>query len=1271
MPPSKKQNDLFAPPSKDEMLFAPPSKEEMGVLAPPTPEEVGQPATPARQPEYGQALLHGTQQHIAKKSANILSNDIVPDKIRIPMQAISALYDKLKPRADYVPETGGEQALSFLTTLPDPGMVGAGMLGKAMAAPLTTGLLTKGERMAHIAASGHSIPGLSGAMLRNKLATSAIQGAGEFGVIGATHSLADSAESGRLLSDPTGSAKDAALHGAIGAGTGAILNPALTAVGSGIARAWTGKSLAERTAAKAERFRSIYEPETMAPNEVANLSKDAAKAATPEEFEASVRASRDRLMNAPKRVEKLEATIESGMKELETLEQKLKGAMTPDELRSLKERIRKTEGAIEGQQANLEAQLKAQRLRTLESYKETVNPERPTRFDRTVESAAKDYALTEAQMAAVANKEANIARFTERLKQIKAEKEVAEADLAFFKRNGGTDEARKKVLTAREELGHLLREETHVMEKMRETESAFSARTEQEAARLSNRANTVQSKADQALAKKSDAQSQTLAALAERSTLQREKLARATHNKITLLESQRDALKRQRDAGVAPPTGQRKAALEQKLAENAQKLVEAQEEFYSYTSDPSYKRLIENQKQLADLKVEVDGKKVSAFEVTMSNRGVVRSSDDILYYTSRRDIPGRSAGDFGWKDALRMAETVDGGQRGRTTRQVIEPMLQANAAKERHRLAILQEHRKLAADAGAGPVSWRDKLTPQGRAKMAQNQRLFRMMEGRLPFETPSPAEKKYMDFVRAQYDSLLDGINAQRVATNQKPIPKRGKNYVTHLQDLSNSILDLGTSEIVGDTAPRKAGSKVRQFFEKARHGDEAVEDIVGAFEAYLDPALRGIHYTRPGINAKAMVELMPNNTRQFFERWLDNTAFGGMEGKDAFLTRNGMGWLVNISSNAGQMFAGGAVGGNLRIVFQQPSQTLVGAAATNMPSAIKAMGSMHIPIDDAIMELSPFLTQRLTRKAFDRLRFNGSTLQTPQKFIQAVTDSADYWSAKHTWLSAFHEGKAQGLTEKAAIRYADKIGEMVHGVYDDMYRPAILRGRMAKGMLPFQTFAFNMWQHVTHDQRLLAQLKDRGALTQFMRTMGAMVAANNIYEAMGLPTPFELGNPVGYVNDGMGPKLAPSKIALPGFVPFSGKGRYDSAAPANALLQQALTIAFSERDEDKEKAVGWLQKNAPSFLPNGVQIARTYKGIQDARRGYSVAPNGEMLPLQGRDKVLATLLGPNNTTVMRDFYKQRDNRLKGPKYGPDGEEKSSGAAYLDLKRGNFGRAY
>ncbi len=684
-----------------------------------------------------------------------------------------------------------------------------------------------------------------------------------------------------------------------------------------------------------------------------------------------------------------------------------------------------------------------------------------------------------------------------------------------------------------------------------------------------------------------------------------------------------------------------------KAIQRAAKLTFEREQLQVRTQDvlqgKGFQALQEAKEAFGKQTIRHAGRDIPLFEQTLSSRGIVIPPEEINFLMSVADVDRRAAGLLTSRDPIRLIQQAEGKMRGRLRRLIIEPVENANRTRLQSEAALRQQIAGKAKQLGISSDPVRQRL-------------MFQAGEGRISTEVLTQPEREFVNFTKKTYSDLLDQINQVNRA-NGFPVVRKRQDYITHIQELNflqRMGIKPGSDKALEEIS--KFGRKVKSTFrfEKQRLGDAFKQDLFGALDAYVGPAMRRIHMTRAAVEVQSRNKFLPPNLRRAMDKWVEGPVLGGLDPTDAAIIQAGLDRPLRFLETLSGFFTRGVIGMSLRVSAQQPSQIIATGALTGFGPMFKGLARGTVNPPQKLFRASNFLTGRTIQD--ELVPIGRQTFRKFDKFLGAALEYTDRYVARASWYAGFERAKRMGLSDQAAVKFGDDIGRMLHANYQQFMKAEILRGRKGRAVLPFQTFAFNLWNLLIRDPRVIAEMQSTGRVRETMKLVGSMIATNQIYDAIGLPTPFSVRLPEEATP---GAALAAARETVLGFIPvvgsafFGGKARVPSPtvqllseeaegliAPdraGNSFFANLMRSLLAEDEDVSAAARKRALKKATRLLPGGAQIFNTLEGIEAARDGYYTVGQEEV-DIRGIDKAIGVLLGPTATKPVREERQRQE---------------------------------
>ena len=447
--------------------------------------------------------------------------------------------------------------------------------------------------------------------------------------------------------------------------------------------------------------------------------------------------------------------------------------------------------------------------------------------------------------------------------------------------------------------------------------------------------------------------------------------------------------------------------------------------------------------------------------------------------------------------AERLAEFLDNAIGGRMWREMIKPVYKAAETVKR----ILAD------------VS--NKVRAFGILEGSKKDRdAFLYAEGKL--DTASPESIALAEFIRGQYDVLLEDLNAVRKKIGVEEIPKRA-DYITHLNELSVLSEILGVDRISINTRINRLKNELieEKGFEEGRAWEAAKREVDGAkgvnkyidskhprfdfvkkrlgdfqddpsiirsFAAYLPQAVNYIHQAENVAKNKAFKDVLPPNAKEMMRKWNSEAVAGrpnvGIIGDTAkrilapIRGQMGAGIILgNVGTVVMQLtsFAQVIATAGVRNTFHGVQRRLVSYFTGNNnfnQSQVKALRDLGIDMSLGDSFADSFLkTMGKYEVAKDPAAKTRHAIDLGRKFLHLVMEKADQFTVGATYEAFYHKGIKDGLTSENAADYANIMTGKTQANYFKEALPMLLNSFEGKTIAQFGTYSMNQFQFFKRD--------------------------------------------------------------------------------------------------------------------------------------------------------------------------------------------------------------
>lgn len=560
-------------------------------------------------------------------------------------------------------------------------------------------------------------------------------------------------------------------------------------------------------------------------------------------------------------------------------------------------------------------------------------------------------------------------------------------------------------------------------------------------------------------------------------------------------------------------------------------------------------------------------------------------------------------------DPVRAAEIVDGKSYGPVRKYIVEP---ARNAERQYKIALKKTLDELT------------KISHGMASKSNQSQIVFRLIEDRLTPEDMkrmTPAIRNTVEYMKVEYEKLLEQMNEVRVRTGKNPIMRRA-NYITHLQELN--LLDdffQGISNIPDETIKNipefiKANSAFFRFALE-RLGGPFKEDAIDAFRTYASKAIPIIYNTNIIRQARAMAERLPNNAYKYFSQYIDEVLTLRSTYVDKAIPKpilTGLSWLRN-------KLGKGAILGNISSILNQPFTFPNITSAAGVKFTCKAIMQCFTP---GWREFAEANSTVLHGRIFE-IDFDPTLLKKADIALAFLMQAADREMVRIAFTAGFQQATSRGLNTEEAIRFADDMAFKTQSGFNLSDLPPVFRSKFTQTFLQFQNTVNNGFNYMKFDLGKNQQTGERskwGTFKAALTLIGTFLAINKLYDALGLPTPVDSAHDL---------------------VPVISMGEY--GPPLIYAGPLAMLSLFTASDPyEKSKAWNRLKTIPFLFISGGNQLRKTWAGVEANIKGGKFNKKGKRLfQIKGMaEQTRSALFGPYQTKAGKKYIKERQSEKK-----------------------------
>jgi len=472
------------------------------------------------------------------------------------------------------------------------------------------------------------------------------------------------------------------------------------------------------------------------------------------------------------------------------------------------------------------------------------------------------------------------------------------------------------------------------------------------------------------------------------------------------------------------------------------------------------------------------------------------------------------------------------------------------------------------------------------KANSGESAELMRKFEAKEPL---TDKEQKVAIYLRKKYDEWIAEANILRGLQNRKPIPYR-KDYMTHIieqnilneffQGDENAMKNISREQL---EAIRKGdytkGNMPFNRFTQKRLGKETKYDAIGNYLEYLDVILKEIYYGPAITHSRKFINYAlarQPNAYKAIDRMLSD-----IKGKPSISDQNILGTLA--SSKPIQFIrsrvAANALVGNIN--FWATNLSNFSISYDELGNYMN-VGMMRFLGDkkwrDFAFKNSVMLKGRSIDPDLDPTKY-----ENIKKVVGAVTNLIEYNNVGSTFVGAYSKAIEQlKYDQNKAIKYADTIARRTQAGYKPYEMNAWMRSNSGKVLSQFQSWSFNMMNHIVYDLKLgnmpsdiVNFVKGNGEVKStrwgaLIRLVATSIAINMLYKAMGLREPYRVES---YIP------------VLPGF-----NFRYYDISPVKIIEDIKTSLTSKNKDTRKKAAIRAATMLALPF--GGAQAGRFLQG-------------------------------------------------------------------------------
>lgn len=675
----------------------------------------------------------------------------------------------------------------------------------------------------------------------------------------------------------------------------------------------------------------------------------------------------------------------------------------------------------------------------------------------------------------------------------------------------------------------------------------------------------------------------------------------------------------------------KKAALDEVLSlENTPEALYARELSGKFGSIDNFEKSFEIVKGL-------DGKKVSSYIVPKESAEFFKANIKPLNTIGNLFNLGTDTV-RAWESLAKNAESLQF-----IRQNIIQPIMKAAGNYSKKVTLQTRKVTELAKEAGLAYdrlplVGMRKNFLKTGDTQLIASKRaqLRELLESGVDIEKMPQELQGVARFLRDNFKNYYEMLNKNRRMLGQPEIAFR-ENYVTRSRaynflreigykgdDITDDVIDKW---VIKRAEEMKKDRAIMPYENLRKGGMDYEEDPIEAFLSYAHYAERDLEMNSLAAYLRPYVKMVgeatgSKKTEQFFNRWINEGVLGYASSIDTKL--DALSSTVNISkaiSKIGGMYSNATLAGNLGSILSQfTTIPLIAAKSGRIFNTMKALGLALTP-NSAWLR-----SQSKTLQAIDKAIENSDMVmarmlkQGENLGGSAVTDLlskglefADSIVVKTAFIEEYTALMKAGVPHIKAVNLADDFAGKLNGLYDRIFVPQLLRSKSVKGAIPFQTFAYNLFNTLSRDALIIGNTESKARAAIYLTKMvGTMMIVNHFYNRFLGQEPYPI------TEDG---KVQP----FGAFPIVGGMPKYGVPGVLNAAVMTPAKFLFAVLANDAE-----MLRDAKSDLPNMLRLfgvpgtAQFFKTIQGAKvvGDGKIKSGNTVIPVDEPADILKTLI-------------------------------------------------
>lgn len=518
-------------------------------------------------------------------------------------------------------------------------------------------------------------------------------------------------------------------------------------------------------------------------------------------------------------------------------------------------------------------------------------------------------------------------------------------------------------------------------------------------------------------------------------------------------------------------------------------------------------------------------------------------------------------------------------------------------------------------------TAWYDRVKQDPTASQRIFQYLDKPKNSAVEMVVLNTEEKKVADEIKSYLSDWADKLGL--------PKSRRLTNYITHIfeQDFLKKDFDPDIAKLITNKVP---GSVYDPFVAERLGKQGYVEDVFRSLDAYIKRGVRKANFD-PALNSLSeaskdlplenwqyvkklgdRINMRPTDTDTLIDNLIKATPIGYKFGARPF---------TSLTKNARNLVYKGTLGLNVGSAIRNLTQGVNTYAklgekwtAKGYIDNFKSMVNGSDELEKVGVLRDSFIQDRKlssTKKAMEKL---DKGLFSLFELAEKVNRGGAYYGAKARALS-------QGLSEEEAIKKGVEMARQTQFTFGSVDTPVALQSDIMKTLGQFQSFNVKQAEFLGE----MAKNKEWGGLIRFIGANALIIGT--------------VGQMLGYDYKDM--------------IPFSGVVTGDTKLGqtppiqavgdvVNAVVNPPDKFGNVNKKNIGERLLDVVSKDAPAFIPAGVQTKKTFQGIDAVNKGASYNQNVNVqyaIDQTPGNYVRGALFGKSNLDEAQTYFDENKN--------------------------------